>query len=342
MVLLIASLPLGAGGFDGLWRYAHPDAQFLCGVEWGSVSKSELATTFKTELAGGKSNLRGMEFVKELDRVLISSPGKQEWPGVNRPSDAPLLMVIQGKFDWALLRKRSSIRRYKTVEWLVPKDVPEEMQIGVMSPEMLLVGDRKSLTEAIDRGLDPKSANHGSLFESAVALSTTHPLWFAVKSPATLTKAQGMAAKFAGDIREVTGGVQFQNGLDLQVDLKADQPAQAAKLMATIQAMMTLQLASSSGPGPADLLRRMKVTQAGPAVRLALAVTTKEIQATFKSFKDGFSSGAWMSAAATMGSAQNPAAFGSTPVMAAAKPPQKRVIKILGLESGPREIPFDN
>ncbi|MCX6622132.1 MAG: hypothetical protein NTY38_13905, partial [Acidobacteria bacterium] len=157
-VLLLAAVTSSAGGFDGLWRYVHPDAQFLCGVEWSSISKSELAAAMKAELAAGKGNFRGMEFIKELNRVLISSPGKQEWPGVNKSPDASLLMVISGKFDWPLLRKQSNIKRYKTVEWLQPKkDVPEEMQIGVLGPETLLVGDLKSLTEAIDRGLDPKS-----------------------------------------------------------------------------------------------------------------------------------------------------------------------------------------
>ncbi|MCX6624337.1 MAG: hypothetical protein NTY38_25400, partial [Acidobacteria bacterium] len=194
----------------------------------------------------------------------------------------------------------------------------------------------------IDRRLDPKSAAHGALYESAVALSATHPLWIAVKSPATLTKASGMVAAFANDIQEITGGVQFQNGLDLEINLKAGQPAQAARLMATLQAMLTLQLASSTGPAPTDFLRRLKVTQSGPIVRLALAVTTKEIQASITSVKDGFASGDWMKTATAMNSPQRGTAFGARPVMAAAKPPEKRVIRIVGLESGPREIPFEN
>jgi hypothetical protein len=342
LVLLASALTSSAGGFDGLWRYAHPDAQFLCGIEWSSISKSELANTLKSELAAGKSDFHGMEFVKELDRVLISSPGNSEWPGVNKPKEAPLLMVIVGKFDWPALRKQSTAKRYKTVEWLELKDSADEMQIGVLGPETLLVGDRKSLTEAIDRGLDAKTAAHGALYESGLALSTTHSLWFAAKSPATLTKSSGMIAAFANDIREVTGGVQFQNGLELDINLKAGQPAQAAKLVAAMQAMLTLQLASSNGPGPADFLRRIKVTQSGAAVQLALAASTKEIQASIKSAKEGFSSGSWMKTASAMNSPHAGVSSRAPQAMAAAKPPQKRVIRITGLDSGPREIPFDN
>jgi len=335
---LFAALSLGAGSFDGLWRYAHPDAQFLCGVEWNSISGSEVAKTLQAELTGGKSSFHGLEFVKQLDRVLISSPGKQEWPGVNRPAAASLLMVIQGKFDWTVLRKKTTIKRYKTVEWLVPKDASEEMQIGVMNPETLLLGDRRSLTGAIDRGLDSNAANRGSLFDSAAGVSATDPLWFTVTSPATLTHAQGFAAKFANDIRQISGGVQFRDGLNLHVDLKTDQPRQAAKLLATIQAMMTLQLAAANGPGPASLLHQIKAAQTGASVQLALAMTTGEIQQMLKSVKGGLSSGAWMSAAANF----NPSQTRSTLSPAHTKPPEKQVIKIVGLDSGPREIPFGN
>ena len=315
-VLLAAALSASAGGFDGLWRYAHPDAQVLCGIEWGQVQKSELANLFKSELKGGKSEIKGLDFVKELDRALVSSPGKQEWPGVNKAADAPLLLVLTGKFDWAAMRKHSTVKRYKTVEWLVPIDGKEEMQIGVISPELLVVGDRKSLQEAIDRSLDPKYKPQGALYDSAVALSATRPLWITLKSPATLTKSSGMMAAFASDIREVSGGAQFEHGLDLDLILKTGDNQQATKLLAMMQTMLTLQAAGTKSTGPADLLKRLKVTQTGNAVRIALAVTTPEIQASLKSMKDGFANGSWIQAST-----------GPKPVAAVhepPKPPEKR------------------
>lgn len=341
-VLFLATLQLAAGGFDGLWRYAHPDAQFLCGLEWSSIASSELAATLKSELAASKGKFHGMEFVKELDRVLISTPGKQEWPGMNRPTETPLILVIQGKFDWPLLRQRSLVRRYKSVEWLAPKNTRDEMQIGVINPQTLLLGDRKSLAAAIDRGLGPAAANRSLLFESATALSASHSLWFVANSPSRLTSVSGPAARVANDIRAIAGGVQFQNGLTLGIDLKTGQPEQAARLLTLIQAMMTLQQASTGEPAPASLLRRIKVTQSGSAVHLDLAMTTREIQDALRSAKSGLSSGAWLSAAASMRSAQHGKAFGSMPDRTTAKPPEKQVIRIVGLDSGTREIPFGN
>lgn len=340
-VLFLAALQLCAGGFDSLWRYAHPNARFLCGLEWSSISNSEVAATLKSEFAAGKSSLHGIEFVKELDRFLLSTPGKQEWPGMNRPTETPLIIVLQGKFDWTVLRQRSIIRRYKSVEWLAPKNAREEMQIGVIDQQTLLLGDRKSLAAAIDRGLDPAAANRGSLFESAAALAATEPLWFLADSPSRLTSVSGPAASIANDIRAVAGGVQFQNGLTLGIDLKTSQPEQATRLQTLLQAMMTLQQASAGTPSPASLLHRVKVTQSGAAVHLALAMTTREIQEAIQSAKTGLSSGAWLSAAANMRSARPGKLFESMPA-AAAKPPEKQVIRIVGLDSGTREIPFGN
>jgi hypothetical protein len=328
--VLFTALSLAAGGFDDLMRYAHPNAQFLCGVEWQAIANSELVTGLKTELAGARSQMNGLEFVDQLDRALVSSPGKtRNAHGAEAPQ---LLLVLSGKFRLAELRQRSISKRFKGVEWISPKDGKEEMRVAVLGPNLLLVGDTTSLAAALERGPATPS---GPLYRSAAAAAAAHPLWIAANSPGTLAKTPNMTLSMAEDVRTISGGMDFARGLDLDLHLVTGTAPQATRLATAMQAIATLQLANASNtPGAANLLRRLKVAHSGTEVQLTANVTTAEIREMIQGVKQSFGK-------AMLAQSGGPSVTSVT--MPATPPiPEKKVIRIIGLDDGPREIPFSN
>src|SRR5579863_6430884 len=60
----------------GLGRFVHPNAKALISINWGRIGHTPIGTMLREKLgAAAGSMVPGLEFLDDVDRVLISSPG---------------------------------------------------------------------------------------------------------------------------------------------------------------------------------------------------------------------------------------------------------------------------
>ena len=83
------------------WQYAHPNAKALIGIDVQRVRTSQMAAQLRSQFQTvNLPAVPGLEFLKWVDRVMISSPGVKT-PGTTQ--EPPVLIAVQGRFDPAEL-----------------------------------------------------------------------------------------------------------------------------------------------------------------------------------------------------------------------------------------------
>jgi len=335
--LLLLCLPAAicAAQNSPRWRFVHPHARVIAGLEWRRALDSPLGRELRREFEKSEfASLEGLDIMTGLEGVLISSPGQNP---VRPGDDAPVVIAAEGGFDLNRVRKSvlgSDIakRTYHGVEMYAPKrEGGQRMTLGLVNERVLLFGDVKCLEAAIDRDAALPGT---SLERRAAELAAANELWIVT---------DGMPSQVAGGrtpqipmLEEITGidaGLAVREGLGLQLNATA-RSADAARALANSLGMM-LHLSAAqykNQPEVADLVRKLHIGADGALVRVALAIDRAEIErgmASLRAHRPALSVRAVMR--------------GDTPAeTAAVLPPEeeKRTIFVHGLEGGTREIPY--
>ncbi len=318
---------------SGIWQYAHPDAKALVGIDMARIRNSQIGEQVHSQLKGLTLplDIPGMEFLDSIDRVLLSSAGRN---GDDPNQEPPLLIALRGRFEPAKLRQailKSGARPQKFDEFTVyrPQDkASSEFGLVPLDKETLLIGDAASLFQVLER---LKRTGVGEPVPQIVArarqMDTEYEFWAILTSPAS-----GIANShipFADSLQEIQG---LQAGMSLRsgfvFDLGLDTPsAEAAKQMAEQFTKLVRLAAKDKGRHPefAGLDKRLKVAVDNSSVRVAIKVDAQQALNMFKSFEQA-----------------TPKKSVAMPVVAVKppEPPQKQVIRIEGLDDGPREIPI--
>lgn len=323
------------------WRYAHPEAKMLVGVDVNRITGSAVGQRFKREITqmGFKkmASDNGMGFFQDVDRVLVSSTGEPS-DLQQKKQQPPTVIAIQGKFDLnafrrEMARKKAAKFTYKSAE-IYRRGNTNDMVVAVVSPTVMLLGDGPSLKLAIDNHADADPDLAGtSLMRRAVELDQLYDVWFASEvSPASAAEAAGAGGpgKLLEETESFEGGVSFKKGLGLDFALHNKSSEAAAKLAAAMRLMMDL--APAKDPETAALLKKVVVSSDGQDVHLSFAFEEKEIMAGIDSVMN-----ARMGKPSVAGSARTqqtqPVAMAAPP-----PPPPPMVVKILNAEGGPREV----
>jgi hypothetical protein len=155
--LLLLCLPAAicAAQNSPRWRFVHPHARVIAGLEWRRALDSPLGRELRREFEKSEfASLEGLDIMTGLEGVLISSPGQNP---VRPGDDAPVVIAAEGGFDLNRVRKSvlgSDIakRTYHGVEMYAPKrEGGQRMTLGLVNERVLLFGDVKCLEAAIDR-----------------------------------------------------------------------------------------------------------------------------------------------------------------------------------------------
>ncbi|MCP5117119.1 MAG: hypothetical protein GY953_40355, partial [bacterium] len=110
-----------SASMPAVWRYAHPDATALIGIEWNRVLSSPLGQQIQAKITEtGFSGTPGLEFLDDVDRIFISSPGPA---GPSSDEQPPAVVAVQGRFDLDKLRQMATEKMaasavYRSVEIL--------------------------------------------------------------------------------------------------------------------------------------------------------------------------------------------------------------------------------
>lgn len=326
---------LGLAADEDFARYLDPGTKFLMGIEMKHIAASSVASTVRKQFTDA-AKLSGFDPLKDVRRILISSTGRRKATEESSPekntkgvmSEAPFLVVIIGQFDLQKLKEIATadgevVARYGSVELIAPPHgKTASMHFGLVSPTLLLAGDAISMREAIDRSMLPAgSVINPALLQRAAALAASTDVWMtSTISPAELGAARAPGLAMFSDVRSMDMAVSLQRGLGVQLTLNTRTRTAAGKLAGAILALT--QLASAKGLQETDLLKNLSVKNDGAAVMMSLAIDSVTLEKGIAQMQR---------------SVEPKAAVRKQPEPS----PARRVIRIVGAESGPIEIPFD-
>lgn len=300
------------------WSYSSPAATALVGIEWQSVRTSPFADAIEAELWGdlGFPDLPCVHYTRQF---VISSP--------------ELLALASGNFSAGSheddLRDQAAKKSFKAMTYR-GIDMWFASEKGVLSmarwnDQLIMIGDPKTLQEAVDRSMDD-SRNYSPLLARA-ALFNRNDLW--VVSSRLPDALANRFVPLDTEARGFEGSVLLHNGLDLNATVSAGSEqranASAAKLRQAI-------------PGFPMIARGLQVTVEGESVMLTLAATREQVTAAMRG-PEPIAAPVGRIKVETPSHIEYVAVEKPEPSKAVERVPEKpQVIRILGLDDGPREI----
>lgn len=300
-----------------LWRFSHPEAALLAGIEWRRIAASAAGRMLEqqivaTEAPGLADLLAGAE------RILVSAAPRA---GNATGDSSRVLIAIEGSFDRRRLLELVSRRLpqrtcYRGIEIL---EEAGGVALAFSSPETILLGDAASMRAAIDRAHGAGSGRERRLWERARELAAASDLWLVVVVPPAKLAADESPIPLDG-IEGIEMSASFREDLEAGVHLRAASARRAGELARTLESLGLLAAAKLGATGQsASAWEEFRVSVEGDRVGLAVRLKPDQLASA-------------IAAAASPQMAEAPRA-GSTAL-------GRRNVRIYGLEEGVREIPL--
>ena len=350
MLMLTAAGLTFAQSNPSWWKYVPPDSASIVGIQWKGLQGSMLAPAIAADLApGGNFGFPDIELLRKAEQILVSSPS--------------MLTIEYGSFGIEALRAQAEAKGLKRVafrpaELYVSSD-PAVRSVAYISEKLVLVGDRKTLEDAVTRIASAKERAYSPLLSRAARYSK-EDLWVvASRLPDPLASSflplEIEATAFEGSV-SVWDGLHMVAAVERSSPMKAldfadslaedlaSRPAMAeATEITTRDRSVLIRMDLTDG----QLLSSLRLPSAAPVVaRDPHELVSKAARA--KPEARAFvppSVAAPSKPVSSVAEVEMPQALVSVPVAQAAPqtilpPAPPRTIKIIGLDSGPREIPL--
>ncbi|HEX5430576.1 MAG TPA: hypothetical protein VFW83_01315 [Bryobacteraceae bacterium] len=282
------------------WNYASPQAAALAGIQWEHLRASPFAGAISAEL---------------FDSAGLGIPDLDCLKGAREIllSSPPFLAAETGEFPAEAVAEqaaRQGFRRavYKGVALWIPSK-KSALAIAQIGDNLVLIGSRKTLEPAIERSLDPAGVQYSPLLAKAARYAHTADLW--VVSDRLPDPLANVFVPIEADAQNFEGAVSAENGLKLDASMEAASENAAARIAEE------LRREKSSLPA---IAQGLAIAADGTTISLHLSVPAEQLTAGLRE------------------SAPAPETHPAPPAKPA--PPERQVIRILGLDSGPEEIPF--
>jgi len=280
------------------WRYAHPNAKVLLGLDLAAIGRSPVGQRVKKEFqeAGFQASLtgQGMDFLWSADQILLSAPVMPEAEKLKK-GDSPTVITLQGKFDLAAIRKSVSARGaqksgYKGVEMLVADKESGGMAMALVSPQVLVLGDRTSVRAAIDNHASASpSASLSALFQRASELALANDIWVVTDTMDMARKPAGAGRDLMDGVESIEGGISLRSGLGLDLRLNAKSSEEAVTMGQSLQGLaQVFTLGASKDAEVAKMANKLQVGIADTQVRMAVNFTKQELDRGITQMKAGF------------------------------------------------------
>ncbi|HEX5228548.1 MAG TPA: hypothetical protein VFW44_12590 [Bryobacteraceae bacterium] len=338
--------------YPALWRFVGPDAKVLIGIDWARVRQSPAGAMIRekwipqNKLAG----FPALGLLDSVERILVSSGGNDA-PGDDAEDAAnsgemPILIAIQGHFEAARVRElfeHAGAKRQAYESFQVYR--PQSKQNGGMAfvffdPQTILYGQAPAVFAALDRNryaAPPESPAAGSMAARAAALEAKYEIWAMLDAGEVLSD-DGIANLFGAEaFGESAHG--FEAGLNLHAGLDADfivhftSEEVAKRMTADISRAVAMAAKDKTVDTQAqNVARKLKFSVDGSAARISLRLNEQEFERTAEVLTGTGLGGKQMAAKAELNPGPAPAA--------AVAPSGPQVIRIEGLDEGPREIPY--
>ena len=342
LLLLVVAAGLVSGQSNpSWWKYTAPDSTAVVGIQWKTMKSSLFASAIAAEMApGGSFGFPNLELVRGADQILIGSP--------------ELLAVEYGTFPVAKLRAQATeqgMKRtsFKSVElWISPE--ADAHSVAYLNEKLILVGTVDAVEEAIARVADPKNHSYSPLLGRA-ARYLKEDLWVVAS-----TLPDPLASQFVPFDIEATGfegSVSSWNGLHAVASIERQTPTKALDFADALAESLASRPALSEGTEITTkdraVLVRMDLNEEQlasslrrPAVATALtvAVAAPVHPAVLPPLppKPVPAETSVAGLSIPEGEVSVPVALGVPQPKLPPAPAKPLVVKILGLDNGPREI----
>ncbi len=261
--LLFSLLPATAqtasspDGMPRAWRLAHPDAVILLGVDIHAIRQSAAGKSLDKSLnqaSMGMMSLPALQFLRDIDEVLLSAPGKNPLASkeqdVKKPgasANSPVLIILRGHFPAAHLEGllHGVHRAYKGVEIYASSPGGVNSEVALLDENTLLFGDSDSLRGAIDRS-QRSNLSSSPLLARAASLAPGNDLWLLATAPPSMFPPAGFQPAgvnlqtMASEIRGIEAGVAFHDGLKVALSLSTKDAESASKMVHSITAKLQI------------------------------------------------------------------------------------------------------
>src|SRR5581483_8715706 len=243
------------------WGLASPDATAIVGIRWDTRSHSVFGAPVEGEL-WGSLNFPDLVLLHESRQILISSPAT--------------VAMFTGNFPLVTLHQQAAAQGMKQISyrgtemWIAPS---KTLSLAVMSDQLVVVGMRKSLQDAIDRSQAESgtSRKYSPLLARGARLAPTKDLWVvATRLPDPLAD---LFVPLETEARGFDGGISVRDGVQLEATLEAGSEDAAAVIADNLRHTV-LELPK--------IARGLQVTAEADYVLLGLEVSKEQLVAGMK------------------------------------------------------------
>jgi len=360
LILTASAGLLSAQSNPSWWKYVPPESASIVGIQWKAVQTSLFASAVAAELApGGSLGFPDLPLLRTPEQILISSPS--------------MLTIEYGTFPIGQLREQAAAKglkkvAFKNAELWLSSD-PAVKSVAYIQEKLLLVGSRQAIEDTINRLANAKERAYSPLLARAARYSK-EDLWVVASS-----LPDPLASLFLPIEIEATafeGSVSAWDGLHMVAAVERATPMKALDFADSLAQSLASRPAMAEGT---------EITTRDRSVLIRMDLDEEQLSSSMKVPLLPPNAPADPHSFVTVASAPvkpQPKAFvPPTPVVTAATapaapaiqtlsatipevtiaeatpqaapqinlppaPPRPRVIKILGLESGPLEIPLGN
>jgi hypothetical protein len=301
LIFLTAGLVM-AESHPSWWGFASPDATALVGIRWEVLRNSAFGAPIEAEFALSLG-FPDLALLKDARQIVISSPAT--------------LAMLSGNFPSATLHDQATAKGLKPAAyrgialWITPGK--NTLSVAQMSEQLILLGSRKTIEAAIDRNQAETgpSRKYSPLLARAARFAQADDLW--VVSNRLPDPLASLFVPLETEARGFEGGVSVRDGVQLEASLDAGSEDAAAVIAEDLRQKF---------PGLPEIARSMKVVAEADRVLLSLELSRAELFAGIRPSE------------APVPSPATPLIHPAEP----AKPAGPQIIRIFGLDEGPREI----
>jgi hypothetical protein len=312
------------------WELGHADATVLLGADVRSFRASQAGQSFNSQMQqlqqGGPMMapfFTGFQVLSDIDKVFLSSPGNKTAGSKENP---PFLLVLEGAFpeDHLSLFRSGPVHLYRAIKIYGPSKVANPAW-AFPDEHTILVGDEKSIRDAIDRH-GRKTAAPSPLLERAAALASKNDMWLIARDSISNLQPAGVSVNpLAAEVEGVEAGISARDGFAVELSIDTKTEAAARQLAQLISSQLETALATKlDREQSAILMRSFRIGTAGNQVALNFSLTKEELEQRIREMQTS------RRAFTPPSPAPAPAPKSNTP----------RTVKIYGLDDGVREIPL--
>ena len=309
------------------WELGHADATVLLGADIRSFRASQAGQSVNSQMQQMQKAgpimfpFTGLQVLGDIDKIFLSSPGNKTAASKENP---PFLLVLEGTFpeDHLRLFRSGPIHLYCAIKIYGPSKSTNP-SLAIPDEHTILVGDEKSIRDAIDRH-GRKIGAPSPLLERAAALAAKNDMWLIARDSISNLQPAGVAVNpMAAEVEGVEAGISARDGFVLELSIDTKTEAAARQLAQLLSSQLETALATKlDREQSAILMRSFRISSEGNRMALNFSLSKDELEQRMREMQS------------------SPRAFTSPSPAPAPKSNTPRTVKIYGLDEGVREIPL--